>query len=146
MSPAPSTTDAATVPARSADGAARLRLKPAGPQSGPVDGGWWPRSRDLAAELPALLDGLGDRSGPVARVAYHLDGWDPAPRRLPKSARLEGFRTTDPRILTVAGRDGKRLVLLVVPSSTEDAPAEAALDAASHAGDTRTTADLLAGS
>ena len=33
----------------------RLRLKPRGPVTGFVDGGWWPRSRDLAAELPALL-------------------------------------------------------------------------------------------
>ncbi|MDT0352853.1 DUF5994 family protein [Pseudonocardia charpentierae] len=25
-----------------------------GPTTGWVDGGWWPRSRDLAAELPGL--------------------------------------------------------------------------------------------
>ncbi|HWN28038.1 MAG TPA: DUF5994 family protein, partial [Actinomycetospora sp.] len=60
-------------------------------------------------------------------------------------ARLEGFRTTDPRTLTVVGRDGTRLVLLVVPSSTADATAEAALDAASRADEAHSTADLLAG-
>jgi hypothetical protein len=97
-------------------------------------------------DAPALIAALGDRVGPVARVAYHLDGWDPAPRRLPqRAARLEGFRTTDPRTLTVVGRTGSRLVLLVVPSSTADATAEAALDAASSAGDAHSTADLLAG-
>ena len=30
----------------------RLRLKPKAPQSGYVDGAWWPRSDDLPAELP----------------------------------------------------------------------------------------------
>jgi Family of unknown function (DUF5994) len=149
MSPAPITTPASTATAvrpGTADGAARLRLKPDAPLSGHVDGAWWPRSRDLPAEMPALIAALGDRVGPVARVAYHLDGWDPAPRRLPqRAARLEGFRTTDPRTLTVVGRTGSRLVLLVVPSSTADATAEAALDAASSAGDAHSTADLLAG-
>lgn len=125
--------------------AVRLRLKPTAPVSGSVDGGWWPRSRDLAAEPPAVLAELGDRVGPVARVSYHLDGWEPAPRRLPaRSARLEGFRTTDPRTLTVVGRSGARLVLLVVPPPTADTTAESALDTASRAGDAHSTADLLA--
>src|SRR5690242_271557 len=35
--------------------ALRLRLKPKAPTTGWVDGGWWPRSRDLAAELLDLL-------------------------------------------------------------------------------------------
>jgi hypothetical protein len=33
----------------------RLRMKPRGPVTGFVDGAWWPRSRNLAAEVPALL-------------------------------------------------------------------------------------------
>jgi hypothetical protein len=36
----------------------RLRSKPKAPTTGWVDGGWWPRSRDLAAELPGLLSVL----------------------------------------------------------------------------------------
>lgn len=150
MSPASTTPTAPATADRdeSARGshAVRLRLKPTAPMSGHVDGGWWPRSRDLPAELPAVFAELGDRVGPVARIAYHLDGWDPAPRRMPaRAARLEGFRTTDPRTLTVVGRDGTRLVLLVVPSTTADATAEAALDAATRADDAHSTADLLAG-
>ena len=39
----------------------RLRLKPKAPTTGWVDGGWWPRSRDLAAELPGLLSVLAVR-------------------------------------------------------------------------------------
>ena len=34
----------------------RLRLKPKAPRTGYVDGGWWPRSRDLVAELPELAE------------------------------------------------------------------------------------------
>ena len=33
----------------------RLRLKPKAPTTGYVDGAWWPRSDDLAIELPDLL-------------------------------------------------------------------------------------------
>ena len=33
----------------------QLRLKPKAPTTGWADGGWWPRSRNLAAELPGLL-------------------------------------------------------------------------------------------
>jgi hypothetical protein len=146
MGPASTSSPTATTTTdRTGSHAVRLRLKPTAPVSGSVDGGWWPRSRDLAAELPAVLTELGDRVGPVARVSYHLDGWEPAPRRLPaRSARLEGFRTTDPRTLTVVGRSGARLVLLVVPPPTADAAAESALDTASRAGDAHSTAELLA--
>ena len=147
MSPAPTTSPSTTASPEHGDGAgtARLRLKPEAPMSGHVDGGWWPRSRDLSAELPALLAEPGLRVGPVARVSYHLGGWEPAPRRLPDTrVRLEGFRTTDPRTLTVVGLFGARTVLLVVPPSTADAAAEAALDEASSTGDRHSPADLLA--
>ncbi|HVW42390.1 MAG TPA: DUF5994 family protein, partial [Amycolatopsis sp.] len=41
--------------------ALRLRLKPKAPTTGYVDGAWWPRPRDLSAELPALLAVLAVR-------------------------------------------------------------------------------------
>ena len=47
----------------------RLRLKPKAPTTGWVDGGWWPRSRDLAAELPGLLSVLAVRMGRIEREA-----------------------------------------------------------------------------
>jgi hypothetical protein len=129
-------------------GTARLRLKPEAPTvSGHVDGAWWPHSRDLTAELPSLVEGLGPRVGTVTRVSYHLDTWEPAPRRVPVGPvriALEGFRTTDPHLLTVLGRTGARLLLLVIPSTADEAQAQAALEAASGAGDLHSTADLLA--
>lgn len=52
------------VPARTP----RLRLKPKAPQSGYVDGAWWPHSDDLRSELPDLLAVLSVRLGRIDRV------------------------------------------------------------------------------
>ena len=73
----------------------RLRLKPKAATTGFVDGGWWPRSRDLAVELPGLLAVLAVRLGRIERVSYHLGDWDPIPARLTvegRVVRLGGYR------------------------------------------------------
>ncbi|MET7995833.1 DUF5994 family protein [Amycolatopsis sp. NPDC005232] len=57
-----------------------MRLKPAGPTTGHVDGEWWPRSRDLTCELPALLTAAVARLGRIGEVAYHAE----------KNTRAEG--------------------------------------------------------
>ena len=51
----------------------RLRLKPKAPQSGYVDGAWWPHSEDLTAELPDLLSVLSVRLGWIGRVIYNVN-------------------------------------------------------------------------
>ncbi len=53
----------------------RLRLKPKAPTTGYVDGAWWPRSDDLAIELPDLLAVLSVRLGDI-------EAGDLQPRRL----------------------------------------------------------------
>src|ERR1700754_5356278 len=73
----------------------RLRLKPKAPQSGYVDGAWWPRSDDLAAELPDLLAVLSVRLGRIDRVMYNLDEWAEAPAKVAtggRRVRLDGYR------------------------------------------------------
>lgn len=60
----------------------RLRLKPKAPQSGYVDGAWWPHSADLAAELPDLLSALSVRLGPIGRVIYNSNEWPTPPAKL----------------------------------------------------------------
>jgi hypothetical protein len=61
----------------------RLRMKPkASAATGWVDGGWWPRSRDLAVELPGLLAVLAVRLGRIERVSYHLPEWAPTVRKI----------------------------------------------------------------
>ncbi|MDR3662101.1 MAG: DUF5994 family protein, partial [Mycobacterium sp.] len=36
-----------------------------------LDGAWWPRSTQLATELPGLITGLSDRLGQIDLVGYH---------------------------------------------------------------------------
>jgi hypothetical protein len=88
-----------------------------------VDGAWWPRSRDLAAELPALLAALWRRDLRVARVAYHRDSWDNDVRRLPvagRIVRLGWFRTIDPHLVSLTGLDIQdRQDLLVLPPTSD---------------------------
>jgi hypothetical protein len=102
----------------------RLRLKPKAPTTGYVDGAWWPRSRDLAAELPALAEVLAVRLGSIRRVAYAMTAWNTAPRRTEvdgHTVRLEGFHSQDEHVVDVIGADRQRLSLLVVPPETTDA-------------------------
>lgn len=56
----------------------RLRLKPQAPQSGYVDGAWWPHSEDLTAELPDLLAVPSVRLGPIGQMIYKLN--EPGPQ------------------------------------------------------------------
>ncbi|MFD7400682.1 DUF5994 family protein, partial [Streptomyces virginiae] len=42
---------------------ARLSLTPKTALAGQLDGAWWPRSRDLEAELPALAAALDETWG-----------------------------------------------------------------------------------
>ena len=73
----------------------RLRLKPKAPQSGYVDGAWWPRSVDLAAELPDLLSVLSVRLGPIDRVIYNVNEWAKPQAKIVaggRTVRLDGYR------------------------------------------------------
>src|SRR2546421_7889207 len=64
----------------------RLCLQPDRSARTLLDGGWWPRSADPAAELPGLilaLDGRHGAASPVTRIMVGMAGWDPSrPRRL----------------------------------------------------------------
>ncbi len=87
------------------------------------DGAWWPRSRDLATELPALVAALAARGFATARVAYSQQSWDGVLKRLPVAGRiirLGWFRTIDPNSVSLTSRDGQsRVDLLVVPSASD---------------------------
>jgi len=113
----------------------RLKLKPKAPATGLVDGAWWPRSRDLSAELPALLAVLAIRLGPIQRVSYNLASWDGAPRRLDiggRQVRLGGFQVQHPKTVDVIGSNASRLILLVLPPGTEPVAAHRILMTASR--------------
>ncbi len=126
----------------------RLNMKPAGAATGSVDGGWWPRSLDPATAFPELVSALRPWVGPVGRISYNLDRWEPAPRKQTVDGqviRYEGFHTIDPHTVTAIGTNARRVSLLVVPPHTPGGVARAVLRSAADADSTATVADILAG-
>ena len=59
----------------------RLHLLEASTRN-PVDGSWWPQSRDLAVELPDLIDHFPQGRGVVQRVVFSRPDWDNELRRV----------------------------------------------------------------
>jgi Family of unknown function (DUF5994) len=145
MTSAP-TIQMSTAPVTTVEGTrqvARLRLKPKAATTGFVDGGWWPRSRNLAVELPGLLAVLAVRLGRIERVSYHLGDWDQAPARLSiegGAVRLGGYRAQHADTVDVLAAR-QRVTLLVVPPQTS---AQAAHDALMTAGQRGNTDDVEA--
>jgi hypothetical protein len=124
----------------------RLRLKPKALPTGYVDGAWWPHSDDLVAEVPDLVAVLSVRLGPIDRVIYHLEEWQPAPRRMTidgRAIRLAGYHRQPKDTIEVQGVDRKRLILAVVPPTSDDAQAHDAMMAAASPDNDSTVQDLL---
>lgn len=124
----------------------RLRLKPKAPPVGYVDGGWWPRSRDLVVELPTLAEVLAVRLGSVSRVAFAINGWDAAPRRVTiggHTVRLEGFHSQDEHVIHVSGPDRLRISLLVVPPEAAGASGHDAIMMSSRRANADTPIEIL---
>ena len=123
----------------------RLRLKPKAPTTGWVDGGWWPRSRNLAAELPGLLSVLAVRLGRIERVSYHLGEWGPALHKISCAGgvvRLEGYRSQHANTVDVLAA-GQRVTLLVVAPEASAPTAHAVLLSAGRRGNTDDVETLL---
>jgi hypothetical protein len=140
-----STTRSAPRSAHSGSQHLRLRLKPRAPVTGFVDGGWWPRSRDLPVELPELLAVLAVRMGPVESVSFNLDTWGPTPRRITLDGRvvkLAGYRSQHPDTIDVLSAAHRVTLLVVAPEAAPEA-AHGALMAAGHRGNTDPVDTLL---
>ena len=124
----------------------RLKLKPEADPSGYVDGGWWPRSRDLAAELPALLTALAVRMGRIERVSFHLTTWGAAAARKIEvggsAVRLAGYRSQHPDTIDVISAR-QLITLLVVPPEAAAELAHRALVTAAQRGNTDEIDNLL---
>ena len=120
------------------DDAARIRFRQPVSPTGYVDAAWWPRSLDLTAELPGLLDVMWTAGREINRVTYSMANWDPAPRRLRvegRMIRLGGFTGSDPLTIRLVDAWGnERLDILVIPPTTDPTIAQRALLYASEAG------------
>ena len=112
-----------------------------------LDGAWWPRTRNLARELPPLIEALQHRGIRVTRVTYHPDSWEPATRRMAangRTIRLGWFRGIDRQLLNLTGDLTRRRVdLLVVPPDTTAAAAQRAFSAATDRANRATPTALL---
>jgi hypothetical protein len=120
----------------------RLVLQPDHSGATLLDGGWWPRSADPAAELPGLILALDDRHGRIARVMVGTAGWDASrPRRLrvdgPAGSRvvqLGWFATMPTGLLTAISASDERTDLVTIPPRTSEQDALAAMAQAAEAG------------
>jgi uncharacterized protein DUF5994 len=128
-------------------GQVRLAMKPHAGARGYVDGAWWPRSHNPAAEFPGLVLAMSSWVGPVRRVAYHLDDWDNARRDLTVdgwSVALVGYPTLDANTVVVTGSNQRRMSLLVVPPDTPGGAARAVLRSAAGADTVASVTEILA--
>lgn len=141
----PTPTTSAPAPGAAGRGPLRLRLMTA-PGSGHLDGGWWPRTRDLPTELADLAGHFPARRGRVTGIHYSTRHWDGA---------VGGVRVHDAVVLLgssggydgdhvdVRTTDGTTLRLLVVPPDFSDADGEDALLASTTPGNSHSGRDLL---
>jgi hypothetical protein len=124
----------------------RLRMKPKAPQSGYVDGAWWPRSDDLAAELPDLLAVLSVRLGRIDRVLFNSNEWAKPSAKFAtggRRVRLDGYRLQPTNTVEVLGLNRSRIVLLVVRPNADPDLAHATLMAAAAPSNDSTVDNLL---
>lgn len=101
---------------------------------GLLDGAWWPRSRDLTAELRALAEVLDPLWGRITRVAVNPMLWPVVPRKVTVHDRVlkVGWFTPelDPHKLLLLSYGTSRWDLLVIPPETDAATAARLMTAA----------------
>ncbi|MEU5987301.1 DUF5994 family protein [Streptomyces sp. NPDC047434] len=125
---------------------ARLSLTPKTTKAGLLDGAWWPRSRDLAAELPPLVDALDKRLGRITRVLVNPTRWPVVPHKVPVTGHIVHvgwFTEQDPDKMILLSYTVSRCDLLVIPPETEPAAAARLMAAAATPGGVLTAGVLM---
>jgi hypothetical protein len=137
----------ATIVASSPFSPPRLLLAPVRAGQTVLDGGWWPRSWNPVAELPALILALDDRFGPIRQMLLNSGAWDCRFRRLAVGARvvrMGWFTSLDPALLIATTDRGDQIDLLVVPPATTAATARSAMARAADPADTTRAPGIIA--
>jgi hypothetical protein len=114
-------------------GTAVVRLETTHERRGVLDGAWWPRSRDIAAELPSLIAALTEYLGPVTRVGLDADAWEELPTRMTIEDRVVHFDSSpvgDGTVLITRGEQDLFSLLVIPPHATPDAARAAMAEAA----------------
>lgn len=111
-----------------------------------LDGGWWPYSRDLVAELTDLVRHFPSARGRITRALYSRPDWDTAPHRVDlgtKVLKVGSFPDDETHVVVVQTADGERITLLVVPPRFTRAQGDEALLAAATPGNEHSGTELL---
>ena len=111
------------------------------------DGAWWPRSWDLAAELPELVAALATLGVRVERFTYPAEVWPPVDRKVAvagRTVRTGAFRSMDPQLVSLTVDGDHRLDLLVVPPEADALTGVRALRMAGLRADTSSPQRVLA--
>ncbi|MCX5230237.1 DUF5994 family protein [Streptomyces sp. NBC_00233] len=125
-----------------------MSLAPKTTLTGRLDGAWWPRSRDLTAELPALADALEACWGHITRVLVNPDHWPVVPHKVAVAGRflhVGWFTEQDPDKIILLSDTTGRCDLLVIPPETEPAPAARLMIASALPGSVLTAGALMSG-
>jgi hypothetical protein len=120
-------------------------------RSGPVDGAWWPQSRDLQAESIDLVENFPHHLGRIRGLLYSPPDWDVV--EFPPGARhirtrrgfveVGSFPSDDTHLMIVTMRSGQRHRLLVIPTDTPPDVAARIMEEAMEEGNTCGPAALL---
>ncbi|WNO70355.1 DUF5994 family protein [Streptomyces sp. AM8-1-1] len=109
-------------------GTALLRLETTRSREGLLDGAWWPRTRDIETELPALIRTVTEHLGPITRVGVDASAWNGLPTRLVidnQVVHLDSDPVGDDTVLITRGDNDHFALLVIPPDTTADAAREA---------------------
>ncbi|PZH12212.1 hypothetical protein C1I97_12400 [Streptomyces sp. NTH33] len=126
-------------------GTALLRLTATHDRQGILDGAWWPRSRNLTAELPGLISALTELLGPITRIGLDSAAWDEMPTRMiidDRVVHIDVFSVGDDTALVTRG-DQDHFSLLVVPPDTPPEAARAAVAEAVRSDNSKPAEQIL---
>ncbi|WP_405895643.1 DUF5994 family protein [Streptomyces sp. NBC_00104] len=125
----------------------RLSLAPVGSVPALLDGAWWPRSRDLGAELLSLTAVLDPLWGRITRVTVNPVHWPVVPRKVLVHGHVVKvgwfLSEQDPHELLLLSYRTGRWNLLVVPPRTPAVSAAWLMAAASDPLGTSTASRLM---
>lgn len=120
--------------------------------SGPLDGAWWPRSRDLHTEVADLVDHFPPHSGQIARLLFTRPDWngqsvshsDHKVLCARGPVNVGSFPHDDTHRVVLVLQSHERLTLLVIPPNTAAHVADELLRQASDDLNTKNATQLLA--